>query len=491
MTRRAKTKTKAKTKAKAPATARQPDPGAEVERGAGVATDLANALRLARAAAGELLHAEGLGWLAWDGRRWRPSRAAAEAVAQRVPAAILDEASAASRLAAQAGTEAQRAELAARAEALIRWARQSAMAPRIAAAMRLAEPHLAVEPDRLDADPWALNCQNGTVDLRTGELRPHRRDDLITRLCPVDHDPGARAPEFEALVEWAMLGRKPLVRYLQLAAGYSACGSNREQCLLFAYGSGANGKSTILGAIRDALGTDYADDAPPDLLTAAQGERHATELADLRGRRMILCSETEKGRRLAVQRMKQITGESRIKARRMREDFASFDVTVTPWLLSNNRPEVAEHTRAVWRRIRVIPFEATVEREDRRLPERLRAERPGILAWIVRGAAEWQRDGLGTPPEVEAAVADYRQASDTLGAFIAACCDVGDQHAAPAAELFSAYRAFCDSEGARPLDRSDFKLDMVARGHGSRKTKAGWLYHGLRVSADHGDSGRR
>lgn len=453
------------------------------------ATDLANAHRLAEHHENELRHCRGLGWLVWDGKRWAADRGAAELIAQKVPGYVLADAAELTKRASMAGDKSTREELGGRAETLMRWTRASAQAPRIAAALSLAEPLLGVALESLDADPWALNTTTGTVDLRTGDLRPHRREDLITKLCRVPYDPAAAAPRFEALIAWAMRERPSLVSYLKRAAGYSTTGSAREQCLLFAYGGGANGKSTILGAIAETLGEDYAVMAMPDLLVAAAGERHATELAHLRGARMVLVNETEDGRRLAVQRMKMLTGERRITARSMRQDPFTFTVEATLWLQSNHRPEVAEQTRAVWRRIRVVPFEATVEHEDKHLPETLRTEQPGILRWLVEGAVEWQQHGLGMPPEVAAAVEDYRVASDGLGSFVADCCATGDHLVEPAAGLYSAYRSYCESEGTKPLDAKRFKNEMVCRGFTRQKRSSGFVYHGVAISLDDGSDG--
>src|SRR5215213_4388400 len=315
--------------------------------------------------------------------------------------------------------EASEAEDSQERKAIADHAKRSESAKRINDALRLArsEPGIPILPHELDADPWLLNVLNGTVDLRTRELRPHDRRDLITKLAPVEYDPDAKAPNFEAFLA-RILPSEALRRFVQRAIGYAATGVVSEEVLVILYGVGANGKSTLVNILMEALG-DYAMQAAPELLLAKRGS-HPTELADLFGARFVASVEVDEGRRLAEGLVKQLTGRDPIKARRMREDFWEFEPTHTVFLATNHRPEVRGTDHAIWRRIRLVPFEETIpkDEQDKKLAEKLRGEMPGILAWIVQGCLAYQQDGLGEPDKVRAATLDYRSEMDVLAGFI-------------------------------------------------------------------------
>lgn len=280
------------------------------------------------------------------------------------------------------------------------------------------EPGIPVLPGELDRDPWLLNVKNGTVDLRTGELRPHKRDDLITKIVPVEYDSEASCPTWLAFLNRIMDGNERLIAFLQRAAGYSLTASTQEQCFFLLYGTGANGKSVFLTTLLAVMG-DYGIQAAPDLLLAKSGESHPTEVADLFGARLVVATETEAGRRLAENLVKQHTSGDRLKARFMRQDFFEFEATFKIWLATNNKPIVKGTDYAIWRRIKLIPFTVTIppEERDKSLPAKLRQELHGILAWAVQICLEWQKYGLNEPQEVTAATCAYRDEQDILGSW--------------------------------------------------------------------------
>ncbi len=240
----------------------------------------------------------------------------------------------------------------------------------IEAMLSLAKHMVAVKPEDLDADPWKLNVLNGTVDLRTRELLPHSRADLIIKIAPVEYDPNAKAPVFQAFLE-QVLPSEALRKFVQKAIGYSLTGDVSEQVLFFLHGTGANGKTTLMNVVLGLTG-DYGKQAAPDLLVA-KGTTHPTELADLFGARCVASTEVEDGRKLAENLTKQLTGGDRIKARYMRQDFWEFDPTHKIWLSANHKPEVRGTDYAIWRRIKLIPFGVTIPKaeQDPRLPELL------------------------------------------------------------------------------------------------------------------------
>lgn len=344
-------------------------------------------------------------------------------------------------------------------------AKRSEAAKRIADALRLArsEPGIPIKPEDLDRDPWLLNVSNGTVDLRTGELGGHRPENLITKIVPVEYDPGAAAPTWDAFLA-RVLPSEALRRFLQRVIGYAAAGVVTEEVLVILHGGGANGKSTLINAVMEALG-EYAIQAAPDLLMAKKGA-HPTELADLFGARFVASVETDEGRHLAEGLVKQLTGRDPIKARRMREDFWQFLPTHTPFLSTNHRPEIRGTDHAIWRRIKLVPFEVTIpEREqDKGLADKLRAELPGILAWIVRGCLEWRREGLGEPEEVRAATTSYRAEMDVLSAFIEDRCVVDPGVLARFSDLWAEWQEWCDEAGERAETKRRFGSRLKERG---------------------------
>src|SRR5215208_2414346 len=319
----------------------------------------------------------------------------------------------------------------------------------------LAESSLPVRAEEIDADLWLLNASNGTIDLSTGELREHRRENIITKLAPVEYDPDAKAPVFEAFLA-RVLPSEALRRFVQRAVGYADTGIDSEEILTIFYGVGANGKSTLVNILMEALG-DYAMQAAPELLLAKRGS-HPTELADLFGARFVASVEVDEGRRLAESLVKQLTGRDPIKARRMREDFWQFGPTHTVFLATNHRPEVRGTDHAIWRRIKLVPFEVTIpeSEQDKRLAEKLRKELPGILAWIVRGCLEYQRNGLGEPEEVKAATEGYRSEMDVLAAFIEDRCVVHPKAHVGATPLYRAYKDWCEDAGESQLTQTKF-----------------------------------
>ncbi|MGD0205285.1 MAG: phage/plasmid primase, P4 family, partial [Dehalococcoidia bacterium] len=332
-----------------------------------------------------------------------------------------------------------------------------------------------------DSDPWLLGVVNGVVDLRTGALREGRPDDRITMHTPVSYHPDAPCPYWLAFLDRVIGGNGNLIDFLQRAIGYSLTGDVSEQVLFFLHGTGANGKSTFLGALLDALG-GYGRQAAPGLLLAMRGERHPTEYADLEGARLVASVEVDEGRRLAEGLVKWLTGGDRMKARRMRQDFYEFRPTYKLWLAANCKPTITGTDLAIWRRIRLVPFIVVIplEEQDPHLPDTLRRELPGILAWAVQGCIDWQHYGLGTPPEVEAATAAYRGEQDVLAGFLEECCIVSQDVSVATAALYKAYAEWCREAGEKPLAKRAFGLSLGERGFTpDRAYQLGRLWHGI------------
>ena len=268
--------------------------------------------------------------------------------------------------------------------------------------LRLAQSELGIpiRPIDLDQNPWLLNCPNGTVDLKTGELKPHCREDLLTQLCPTNFNPDRSTYHWDRFLELVFDHRQDLLDYGHRLLGYMITGDVREQVLPIFYGVGANGKSTLINTFMKVIGNDYTMQAPSDLLMAKRHNSHPTERADLFRKRLVTCAETEQNRRLNEALVKALTGGERIRARRMREDFWEFDPTHKVILCTNHKPQVRGTDHAIWRRLRLLPFEKTFWnpddsesgpdelRQDKELMGRLLLESEGILFWAVPGCLE-------------------------------------------------------------------------------------------------------
>jgi putative DNA primase/helicase len=349
-------------------------------------------------------------------------------------------------------------------------------------ALAACEPGVPILPGEMDRDGWLLNVRNGTIDLRTGAFRPYRREDLITCLAPVEFDPEARCPLWDSVLEKIFDRNAEMIGFVQRLFGMSLTADVSEQVLPIFWGSGANGKTTILTAIIEMMGDDYALAAPPGLLVMRRGEAHPTERACLFGKRLVVDMESAEDARLNETLVKQLTGSDQITARRMREDFWTFSPTHKIIMGTNHKPEIRETKHAVWRRLRLVPFTVTIpdDEADKTIPRRLRAEYPGILAWCVRGCLDWQRDGLKPPADVVKATEKYRGEQDALADFFAAECVINEQLSARATLLYERFR---QRVGSDAMTQHKFGRVMTERGF-ERSENHGIWYRGIGLRAD-------
>ncbi|WP_436715067.1 phage/plasmid primase, P4 family [Roseiconus lacunae] len=345
------------------------------------------------------------------------------------------------------------------------------------------DPRVLVDADQLDADPMLLNVQNGTLDLRSGEFREHSREDLMTQVASVSFDRLAKCPQWEDTCRMVFDEDDELIAYVQSVLGYSLSGDTGEHILPIAWGSGFNGKSTIWNAVLELAG-DYGFLANESLLL---GERsmHPTDKASLFQKRIVAISEPDKGCKLRESRVKELTGDDLITARRMNEDFWTFRRTHTFWLSSNHLPTISGTDDGIWRRIKLIPFAVNIrDRVDpvpgfhKRLVD---SEGPGILNWLLAGFQNYRQNGFIEPAAVRDSCSAYRQDEDELARFIAECCDAADGLVVTATRLFDEYRRW----GGK-LNRTNFGREMGSRfdkekptsGEFRRKT----IYRGLALS---------
>ena len=439
-------------------------------------TDLGNARRLVREHGQDLRFVPAWGrWLVWDRQRWAPDDLGE--VHQRAKLTIqsfADKAKAVTDYTIKG--------------ALWRHAARSGFGGRLASMVKLAEtePGTAIRPDDLDRDPWLLNVSNGTLNLQTGSLQTHSPTDLITKLAPVEYDPTAQCPTFAKFLDRIMGGSNELIAFVQRWIGYNLTGTTREQCFCIFLGSGANGKSTLLSIVLAMLG-DYASTTPADTFLLKQGDRISNDLARLCGARFVAASETQGGRRLDEAQVKSLTGEDRITARFLHREFFEFLPTFKITLVSNNRPHVPGTDHAIWRRIRVVPFDVTIpeSEQDHELKAKLVTELPGILAWAVRGCLAWQQEKkLPTPGEVRTATAAYRADMDAVARFVHERCVTLTGVSVGAQDLYAAYAGWCAQVGLDKESNKQFKTKLSSMGFLQKETRTGNRWQGLKVTEE-------
>ena len=412
-------------------------------------------------------------WLVWDGKRWvKDDTGEVYRLAKETVSSIYQEAAAApnDETRKKLGKHATRSEAGARIKEMV----------------DLARSDVPVMPDELDASPDLLNTESGTIDLRTGELREHRREDLITKIAPTKYRPDAAAPTWEAFLERVLPG-EDLRAFVQRAVGYSTTGDTSEQCMFINHGGGANGKSTFQEAIAAALG-DYAMRTPTEMLLARRFDGVPNDVARLKGARFVSASETEEGRRLAESRIKDLTGQDTITARFMKAEWFDFAPTHKLWLSTNHKPEIRGTDAAIWRRIRLVPWTVSIPPadQDKKLPEKLRSELPGILTWVVRGCLQWRREGLQAPDEVRKATGAYRVEMDVLAGFLADCCEFGTDHWEYAKDLYESYKRWCDENGERPEPQRKFGGRLGERGFQRDRggSRGAGIWRGVRLTEE-------
>jgi putative DNA primase/helicase len=427
-------------------------------------------------------------WLVWDGCRW-----------------AVDDTGQAVRFTKQTALEFLKQTIDKRAgDPAERFARSCLNVRRLAGMLSLAECEIFVRPSELDSDPNLLNFQNGTLDLRTSELRTHNPADLITKLVHHDYRPHSRCPRWLSFLDEVMGGgpdasegelarAQRMVEYLQRALGYSLTGCTIEKAVFVLFGEGDNGKSTMLNTFRQLI-EEYSVLLQADSLMVRQESNNTqADLADLRGARYVQTSETEEGQRLAQGKLKRITqGMGKIKAVRKYENPIEFPETHKLWMDTNRKPTIRDaDDKATFNRLHPIPFTVTIpkDRLDRDLPAKLLLEAEGILAWGVAGANSWYASGLQKPIEVEAAKDSWHSEADQLGRFVAECCILGENLRTSASALYSEYKRWAESGKEHPVTATAFGLKMPARGFEKRALKHGTTYFGIGLRASDRDDG--
>ncbi|MFZ0520345.1 MAG: phage/plasmid primase, P4 family [Candidatus Acidiferrales bacterium] len=448
-------------------TGKAPNPDNEIDLRLQPLNDYGNALRLLALHSDDLRYCPPMKkWLRWDGRRW-----------------VIDDSDQVRKLAQDVMVCFVQQAFRASDKPLLRFAGESLNSHRITAALREAQPHRVVAAENLDTHPWLLNFRNGTMDLRTGELMPHSREHLLTKLVHYNYSPDAQCPAFHAFLERSV--DPSLIRFLQKAAGYSLTGITSEKTNFLLLGPTNTGKTTYLD-LRRELYQEYSTLIEIDALMQRDSDNNSrADVADLRGARFVMTSEVEQGQRLREAKLKRITqGQGKIKAVRKYEHWIQFQETHKIFIDANHKPIVRGTDDSIWNRLTPIPFDRPLaETEiDRELPAKLRQEAEGIIRWEVAGVGLWRQEGLGRPPEVEAARASWRSEMDRLKQFRQELCieNPSDPNLeVQARPLYQAYKKWSEDAGEKPVSETMFGLRMMECGFKKAPREKGAFYLGV------------
>lgn len=462
-------------------------------------TDTGNAERLVARFGEGVRYVEDRGvWSAWDASsgRWivravalrRCSKIVARKISEEFPAAeerlaVVRAAEIDASRAENFDTEASEERIKAAEAALDnlqKWQKASESASKRVAMIEMAQSEhtIAVGSDAFDRYPFLLNVKNGVLDLSSGEpkLEKHDRDYYLTKACLVAWDPAAEAPTWrKCLHDWTG-GDQDTIDYLQRAAGYAATGSVEEEALFLFYGVGQNGKSTFLNALHSVLGP-YATTAPAGLLMETRIDKATPSqqagLASLVGVRFVVASETDESARMSEAQVKAITCRDRISAKRMYEAPFEFTPSHHVFLTTNSKPAISGTDDGIWRRLQPLEWRHKVAPSDRdnKLAEKLLAERPGILRWVVEGAAAWQRRKLDPPRSVTGALARYRSEQDTIGMFLNDIVEFVSGASVTKAQLRAMYQMWCEERGYLPFGAKKFSEQLLRTGRVADEVK--------------------
>lgn len=423
------------------------------------------ALRFARRHGDELRYVAQLGkWMRWDAKRW-----VADTTLH-----VFDLARTVCREASAECGESQNAtalRLASKAS--------SAAVERLAASDR----RHAATVEQWDSLPWLLNTPAGTIDLQTGQMRPHYAGHYLTKITAAG--PDGRCEEWLRFLDRITSGDGDLKAFLQRTVGYCLTGITREHTLFFFHGNGANGKSVFLSTISRLLG-DYAKTAPASTFTAAVTEHHPTDLAGLRGARLVVANETEEGARWAESKIKSLTGGDKIAARFMRGDFFEFLPEFKIIIAGNHRPMLQSVDESIRRRLNIVPFPVTipVNERDPLLAEKLCTELPGILNWAIRGCLDWQSHGLNPPQVVLSATAEYLAGEDSLGRWLDEQCLIDGSTWTPFGDLYVSYKTWSRRNSEHEWSAKRFAERLEARGFHRQRTPTTRGFRGLKLARE-------
>ncbi len=351
--------------------------------------------------------------------------------------------------------------------------------------LREAEHYSPLLPSMMDRKKNYLNCRNGIIDLKTGELMPHSKEAYITKMTGCAYNlQAADTPQWNRFLNDIFAGNRELIRYVQKAVGYSLSGSTAEQCAFFLFGTGRNGKSTFLEIIRSIFG-DYAANIQPQTIMVKSNPGNApnSDIARLKGARLVTSVEPNEGMRIDEGLLKQLTGDDMVTARKLFGDEFEFKPEFKLWMATNHKPVIRGTDTGIWRRIHLIPFTVQIpeEKADKYLKYKLAKELDGIFRWAIDGCMLWQREGLSMPKAVLGAVKEYRHEMDVISAFIDSCCHESGE--VRASQLYAVYAKWADENNEYKMSNTKFGIEMQKRFEKIKK-RDGWFYTGISLGAD-------
>ena len=419
-------------------------------------------------------------WLTWTGKvwHWDLGNVRIQKLAKAVARTIYNEA-------ADEPDDDARKQLVKHAQATERQMRLDAM-------IKSAESEhgIAITLDELDAKKWLLNVNNGTIDLRDGSLKEHDRKDLITELLPISYDPAARSTEWDEFLSRIFNGDDDLIGYVQRALGYSITGDQSEQAFFFCYGSGFNGKSTLLNACRQLLG-NYSLQVSPTAFMVDKNKRGGPDeaISSLRNKRLVCSTELEDGQRLSVSLVKRMTGGEPLWCERKFEHGFEFTPTHKLWLSGNHAPIITDTTNSIWNRLKKIPFTVSIPEAERKkgFAEYLAKEHgKAIITWLVKGCVDWYKTGsLKEPDVVKQAVAEYRNEQDILHDYLAERCVIHVGATIDQKALYADYKTWAEENDLHPIGKLNFRSRIIEKGIfnavGNRNIK---IWQGIRLKLD-------
>jgi putative DNA primase/helicase len=431
--------------------------------------DIGNAERLLARHGHDLLHVREIGWHGWSGRRWDRvgAKETVKVCAHETARAVLEEVHALQKRGRP--EDVASGDWEDRLAKLFGWSQETGNKKRVEAMISEALPYLSIGPEEMDADPLLLNLGNGTLRLEGAceDPWPHAREDRLAKMMPVDFDPDAACPLFDAFLERVQPDAN-VREFLQRWSGYALTGLIGEQKLVFHYGSGANGKSVFL-RLRARMMGPYA--ATVQFASLAQNDRKrgdsaTPDLARLPGVRFARVSEADKGVWLSEGFVKEVTGGEALTARHLNHGFFEFVPEFKLEMQGNHKPLIRGQDEGIWRRVNLVPWEVTIPPEERDLglADKLWEERSGVLNWMLDGARMWLETGLAIPDKVKTATAEYRSDSDPIGRFLAECVEEWPGGEVRASAMYDAYKKWCGANAERPWTGTSFGRALPERG---------------------------